>query len=178
MILCRKTEVHRWQELFMEMTSRDLQANRAERESSFTLVYLGHADVLNYLLQNFRRVRIDQCNHLGFTALMKAAIQGRTRCAKLLLFAGTWQFTTYIYLGWSYFFADQGIIKMKEGEWGSFVKNASWSLQSFPEIWCRTEQCSTQAPNLWFHTDWVSQALENCKHSSWWSPIVVISSNI
>lgn len=99
MILCRKTEVHRWQELFMEMTSRDLQANRAERESSFTLVYLGHADVLNYLLQNFRRVRIDQCNHLGFTALMKAAIQGRTRCAKLLLFAGTWQFTTYIYLG-------------------------------------------------------------------------------
>ena len=44
--------------------------------------------MLNYLLQNFRRVRIDQCNHLGFTALMKAAIQGRTRCAKLLLFAG------------------------------------------------------------------------------------------
>jgi ankyrin repeat protein len=40
------------------------------------------------LLRHFRHVRIDQCNRLGFTALMKAAIQGRTRCAKLLLFAG------------------------------------------------------------------------------------------
>ena len=48
----------------------------------------GHDDVVNVLLRHFRHVRIDQCNKLGFTALMKAAIQGRTRCAKLLLFAG------------------------------------------------------------------------------------------
>ena len=61
-------------------------------------LYLGHADVLNYLLQNFRRVRIDQCNHLGFTALMKAAIQGRTRCAKLLLFAGKYLIIELLYV--------------------------------------------------------------------------------
>ena len=36
-----------------------------------------------------RGIRIDQCNNLGFTALMKAAIQGRTKVAKLILFAGT-----------------------------------------------------------------------------------------
>jgi len=48
----------------------------------------GHDDAVNFLLRHFRHVHIDQCNKLGFTALMKAAIQGRTRCAKLLLFAG------------------------------------------------------------------------------------------
>lgn len=55
-------------------------------------VYSGHDDVVSFLLHHFRRVRIDQCNKLGFTALMKAAIQGRTRCAKLLLFAGVYLF--------------------------------------------------------------------------------------
>jgi len=48
----------------------------------------GHDDIVNLLLRRFHRLRVDQCNKLGFTALMKAAIQGRTRCAKLLLFAG------------------------------------------------------------------------------------------
>jgi len=48
----------------------------------------GHDDVVSFMLHHFRRVRIDQSNKLGFTALMKSAIQGRTRCAKLLLFAG------------------------------------------------------------------------------------------
>jgi len=50
----------------------------------------GHDDAVNFLLRHFRHVHIDQCNKLGFTALMKAAIQGRTRCAKLLLFAGNY----------------------------------------------------------------------------------------
>ena len=44
--------------------------------------------MVSALLHHFRRVRVDQCNKLGFTALMKAAIQGRTKCAKILLFAG------------------------------------------------------------------------------------------
>jgi len=52
-------------------------------------IFKGHDDVVNFLLRHFRHVKVDQCNNLGFTALMKAAIQGRTRCAKLLLFAGT-----------------------------------------------------------------------------------------
>ena len=58
----------------------------------------GHDDVVNFLLHHFRRIRFDQVNHLGFTALMKAAIQGRTRCAKLLLFAGDYAcINTFIY---------------------------------------------------------------------------------
>lgn len=78
----------------------------------------GHADVLNYLLQNFRRVRIDQCNHLGFTALMKAAIQGRTRCAKLLLFAGQ-------------FCADQSLscIQRRGVDFGSVGSEWHWAVK-------------------------------------------------
>ena len=52
------------------------------------LHFSGHDDVTNALLHHFRRVKIDHANKLGFTALMKAAIQGRTRCAKQLLFSG------------------------------------------------------------------------------------------
>ena len=52
---------------------------------------------MNFLLRHFRHVHIDQCNKLGFTALMKAAIQGRTRCAKLLLFAGNYYYYNYYY---------------------------------------------------------------------------------
>ena len=44
--------------------------------------------MVNFMLHNFRRIRVDQVNQMGFPALMKAAVQGRTRCAKLLLFAG------------------------------------------------------------------------------------------
>ena len=60
---------------------------------AFVLFYIdgggaGHEDVVSLLLRRYRRLKIDQCNNLGFTALMKAAIQGRTRCAKLLLSAG------------------------------------------------------------------------------------------
>ena len=51
-------------------------------------VLAGHSDVVSFLLHNFRVLRIDHVNKLGFTALMKAAIQGRTKCAKLILFAG------------------------------------------------------------------------------------------
>ena len=40
------------------------------------------------MLQDFKGIRIDQPNRLGCTALMKAAIQGRTDCARLLLYAG------------------------------------------------------------------------------------------
>ena len=61
-------------------------------------IVAGHDDAVNFLLRHFRHVHIDQCNKLGFTALMKAAIQGRTRCAKLLLFAGN------LLLSYNYFF--------------------------------------------------------------------------
>lgn len=40
------------------------------------------------LLSRCKEIDIDARNNLGFTALMKAALQGRNKCAKLLLFAG------------------------------------------------------------------------------------------
>lgn len=43
------------------------------------------------LITKCRSLIIDPKNNLGFTPLMKAALQGRTRCAKLLLFAGKCQ---------------------------------------------------------------------------------------
>lgn len=40
------------------------------------------------LLTKCKGINIDAKNNLGFTPLMKAALQGRTKTAKLLLFAG------------------------------------------------------------------------------------------
>lgn len=50
------------------------------------------------LLTRSRSIEIDAKNSLGFTPLMKAALQGRTRCAKLLLFAGKYLKYLYYYL--------------------------------------------------------------------------------
>lgn len=50
--------------------------------------FSGLSDVVNMLITKCRSLVIDPKNNLGFTPLMKAALQGRTRCAKLLLFAG------------------------------------------------------------------------------------------
>lgn len=52
------------------------------------LQYIGQSEIINMLLTRSRSIEIDARNLLGFTPLMKAALQGRTRCAKLLLFAG------------------------------------------------------------------------------------------
>lgn len=48
----------------------------------------GQIDSLNILLQRCPGIEVDTRNKLGFTPLMKAALQGRTKCAKILLFAG------------------------------------------------------------------------------------------
>lgn len=56
------------------------------------VIILGQADMVNMLLTRSRSINVDAKNHLGFTPLMKAALQGRIRCAKLLLFAGKSQF--------------------------------------------------------------------------------------
>ena len=69
----------------------DVDVNMADNDGNTPLIFAAcadHAEVVNFLLHNFRRVRIDQTNHLGFTALMKAAINGRERAAKILIFAG------------------------------------------------------------------------------------------
>ena len=48
----------------------------------------GHVEVVSFLLNKVRTIQIDPVNRLGFTPLMKAAIQGRVKCSKLLLFSG------------------------------------------------------------------------------------------
>lgn len=58
----------------------------------------GHVEVVSFLLNKVRTISVDPVNHLGFTPLMKAALQGRTKCSKLLLFSGE------VYL-WNYFFS-------------------------------------------------------------------------
>jgi ankyrin repeat protein len=59
-------------------------------ELCFKIVFLfaGQVEVVNVLLRQCPNIEIDARNNLGFTPLMKAAIQGRTKCAKLLLAAG------------------------------------------------------------------------------------------
>ncbi|XP_049827663.1 ankyrin repeat domain-containing protein 33B-like isoform X2 [Schistocerca gregaria] len=69
----------------------EVDVNKADNEGNTPLHYAaqaGHVEVLNYLLSRRPDVEVDARNALGFTALMKAALQGRTKCAKLLLFAG------------------------------------------------------------------------------------------
>ena len=43
---------------------------------------------MRLLLTTFNGIDIDHVNHLGFTALMKAAIQGHIDCLGLLLSSG------------------------------------------------------------------------------------------
>ncbi len=48
----------------------------------------GHVDVVSFLLNKIRTIVIDPVNNFGFSPLMKAAMQGRIKCSKLLLFSG------------------------------------------------------------------------------------------
>ena len=48
----------------------------------------GHVEVVSYLLNKVRTIQVDPINQQGFTPLMKAALQGRIKCSKLLLFSG------------------------------------------------------------------------------------------
>ena len=48
----------------------------------------GHVEVVSFLLNKAHAIQVDPINKLGFTPLMKAAIQGRVKCSKLLLFSG------------------------------------------------------------------------------------------
>ena len=45
-------------------------------------------DVVSFLLNKVRTIVVDPVNNLGFSPLMKAALQGRIKCSKLLLFSG------------------------------------------------------------------------------------------
>ncbi|CAH1169748.1 unnamed protein product [Phaedon cochleariae] len=68
-----------------------LDPNKSDNEGNSPLHFAaqaGQIECLNCMLSRCRGVEIDARNNLGFTPLMKAALQGRNKCAKLLLFAG------------------------------------------------------------------------------------------
>ncbi|XP_046673820.1 ankyrin repeat domain-containing protein 33B-like [Homalodisca vitripennis] len=68
-----------------------VDVNKPDNEGNTPLHFAaqaGQVESVNYLLSRCSGIEVDARNHLGFTPLMKAAIQGRTKCAKLLLFAG------------------------------------------------------------------------------------------
>ncbi|XP_053324186.1 ankyrin repeat domain-containing protein 33B [Spea bombifrons] len=53
-----------------------------------TAAQAGHITITNYLLNYYAGLDLERRNVHGFTALMKAAIQGRTECVRALMLAG------------------------------------------------------------------------------------------
>ncbi|XP_019636488.1 PREDICTED: uncharacterized protein LOC109479054 [Branchiostoma belcheri] len=71
--------------------AQNVNVNLADNEGNTPLIFAsqaGHLDVLVFLLLNFPDVAVDQPNLAGMTPLMKAAINGRLECAKVLVLAG------------------------------------------------------------------------------------------
>lgn len=52
------------------------------------LCFQGHITITNYLLNYYPGLDIERRNCHGFTALMKAAMQGRLECVRSLMMAG------------------------------------------------------------------------------------------
>ncbi|KAL6462735.1 hypothetical protein MHYP_G00291570 [Metynnis hypsauchen] len=68
-----------------------LNVNWQDNEGNTALItaaQAGHITITNYLLNYFPGLDIDRRNCLGFTALMKAAMQGRVDCVRALMMAG------------------------------------------------------------------------------------------
>uniref|UniRef100_A0A1L8DSY6 Putative 26s proteasome regulatory complex subunit psmd10 n=1 Tax=Nyssomyia neivai TaxID=330878 RepID=A0A1L8DSY6_9DIPT len=86
--ICSTNLVH-FLDIFLQLPGIDI--NKSDNEGNTPLHFAaqaGQVDVVNMLLSRSRSIVVDAKNNLGFTPLMKAALQGRTKCAKLLLFAG------------------------------------------------------------------------------------------
>lgn len=77
--------------LELALTFEGVDPNVPDNEGNTPLHFTaqaGQAECLNILLQRCPDIEVDARNASGFTPLMKAALQGRTKCAKILLFAG------------------------------------------------------------------------------------------
>ncbi|XP_076313412.1 ankyrin repeat domain-containing protein 33B-like [Tachypleus tridentatus] len=70
----------------------DLDPNLPDNEGCTPLMMAsqaGHVEIVTFLLRVFREtIVVDQRNVFGVTALMKASLQGRGRCVKVLLASG------------------------------------------------------------------------------------------
>ncbi|VDO67287.1 unnamed protein product [Heligmosomoides polygyrus] len=74
-----------------ECRKEDVNPNIQDAEGNTPLIIAaeaGHTAIVELLLARFPHLEIDHVNHLGQSALMKAAIQGRITCARALLRAG------------------------------------------------------------------------------------------
>ncbi|XP_063062787.1 ankyrin repeat domain-containing protein 33B [Engraulis encrasicolus] len=68
-----------------------LDVNWQDNEGNTALIMAaqaGHITITNYLLNYFPGVDLEKKNVHGFTALMKAAMQGRLECVRALMLAG------------------------------------------------------------------------------------------
>uniref|UniRef100_UPI00398EC4B2 ankyrin repeat domain-containing protein 33B-like n=1 Tax=Pristiophorus japonicus TaxID=55135 RepID=UPI00398EC4B2 len=68
-----------------------LDVNSQDKEGNTALIIAaqaGHITITNYLLNYFPGIDIERRSAHGFTALMKAGMQGRTDCVRALMLAG------------------------------------------------------------------------------------------
>ncbi|XP_035272069.1 ankyrin repeat domain-containing protein 33B isoform X1 [Anguilla anguilla] len=69
---------------YIDVNWQDNEGNTA----LITAAQAGHITISNYLLNYYSGLDIERRNCHGFTALMKAAMQGRTDCVRALMLAG------------------------------------------------------------------------------------------
>ncbi|KAI7792542.1 ankyrin repeat domain-containing protein 33B isoform X1 [Triplophysa rosa] len=69
---------------YLDVNWQDNEGNTA----LITAAQAGHITISNYLLNYFPGLDIEKRNCHGFSALMKAAMQGRVECVKALMLAG------------------------------------------------------------------------------------------
>ncbi len=65
--------------------------NVADKDGNNALIYAaqdGHELCVSILLDYFPTLNLDHINHQGLNALMKAAVQGNSECARLLILSG------------------------------------------------------------------------------------------
>uniref|UniRef100_A0A1I7WS06 ANK_REP_REGION domain-containing protein n=1 Tax=Heterorhabditis bacteriophora TaxID=37862 RepID=A0A1I7WS06_HETBA len=74
-----------------ESKKEGVNPNMQDQEGNTPLILAtqaGYTSIVELLLERFPTLNIDQVNNIGQSALMKAAIQGRISCARVLLRAG------------------------------------------------------------------------------------------
>ncbi|KAG7233665.1 hypothetical protein INR49_006742 [Caranx melampygus] len=69
---------------YLDVNWQDSEGNTA----LITAAQAGHITITNYLLNYYSGLDIERRNCHGFTALMKAAMQGRVECVRALMMAG------------------------------------------------------------------------------------------